>query len=157
MKEVTLYTDGGSLGNPGPGGYGAVLMYKHHRKEVSGAFRKTTNNRMEIMAVIQGLSVLTEPCRVNVFSDSRYVVDTISKGWAVRWRSKNWMRNDKDAAINPDLWDKMLTLCEKHDVTMNWVKGHAGIPENERCDELCGIAANKPDLPPDSVYEQINS
>jgi len=141
MREVTLYTDGACSGNPGRGGYGAVLLFTDnkgttHRRELSEGFKETTNNRMEIMGVIKGLEALKEPCRVNLFSDSRYVVDAISKGWAVKWRSNNWMRNKKDPALNPDLWEKLLEILEKHEVTFHWVKGHASNVENERCDKL---------------------
>jgi ribonuclease HI len=136
MKRVTIYTDGACSGNPGPGGYGAVLIYGEHRKEISGGEADTTNNRMEITAVIKGLEMLKEPCEVSLFSDSRYVVDAIEKGWAVRWRQNNWMRNKKEPALNPDLWELLLSLLQKHKVTFHWVKGHSGHPENERCDEL---------------------
>lgn len=141
MREVILYTDGACSGNPGPGGYGAVLLFTDskgdtHRKEFSKGYEETTNNRMEIMGVIKGLEALKEPCKVTLYSDSRYVVDAIEKGWAARWRANNWMRNKSDKALNPDLWERLLALLEKHDVTCHWVKGHANNPENERCDQL---------------------
>ena len=136
QPEVTLYTDGGALGNPGPGGYGAVLLYKSQRKELSGGFRRTTNNRMELMAVISGLESLKTPCRITVYTDSRYVADAVEKGWAMRWRAAGWMRNKKDPALNPDLWERLLNLLERHQVEFRWVKGHAGNRENERCDAL---------------------
>jgi ribonuclease HI len=136
MKSVTIYTDGACSGNPGPGGYGAVLLYGNHRKEISGGEPQTTNNRMEIMGVIKSLELLKEPCAVQLYSDSRYVVDAIEKGWASRWQQNGWMRNKKEPALNPDLWEILLTLLHKHKVTFHWVKGHAGHPENERCDEL---------------------
>jgi ribonuclease HI len=141
MREITIYTDGACSGNPGPGGYGIVMLFKDksgnlHRKELSGGEAETTNNRMEIMGVIKGLEALKEPCNVQLYSDSRYVVDAIEKGWALRWRSNNWMRNKKDKALNPDLWEQILSLLETHKVTCHWVKGHADNPENERCDEL---------------------
>ena len=136
MKKVTIYTDGACLGNPGPGGYGAILEYKGVRKEISGGEAATTNNRMEMMAVIEGLRMLKEPCEVELFSDSRYVVDALEKGWAVRWQKNGWKRNKKDPALNPDLWEILLELVCAHKVTCRWVKGHAGHPENERCDEL---------------------
>ena len=136
MRKVTIYTDGACSGNPGPGGYGAVLIYGQHRKEISGGEPHTTNNRMEIMGVISGLELLNQPCEVELFSDSRYVVDAIEKGWVTRWRENNWMRNKKEAALNVDLWERMLPLLETHAVTFRWVKGHAGHPENERCDQL---------------------
>lgn len=140
MKKVEIYTDGACSGNPGPGGWGAVLIYGSHRKEISGGEAQTTNNRMEIMAVIRGLEMLKEPCEVALFSDSRYVVDAIEKKWAVRWQQNNWMRNKKEPALNADLWEIMLALLKKHRVTFHWVKGHAGHPENERCDELARTA-----------------
>ncbi len=152
-KHVTIYTDGGALGNPGPGGYGAVLKYKDHRKELSGGFRHTTNNRMELLAAIEALRALKTRCDVTLHTDSRYLVDGITKGWAKRWRANGWMRNKKDEALNPDLWGELLDLCAKHTVKFVWVKGHAGNPENERCDELSKQAAVQSDLPPDTVYE----
>ena len=134
--EVTLYSDGSSRGNPGPGGYGVILRYKGVSKELSGGEERTTNNRMELTAVITGLSALKEPCTVTLYSDSKYIIDAIQKGWAKKWRANGWMRNAKDPALNPDLWEKLLDLLEKHEVTFVWVKGHAGHPENERCDQL---------------------
>jgi ribonuclease HI len=152
-KKVTLYTDGACLGNPGPGGYGVVLLYDGHRKEISGGFRLTTNNRMEMMAVIVGLRALKERCSVTVYSDSEYVVNSISKGWAERWRANGWKRNKKDKAINADLWEQLLDLIDNHDVKMVWVRGHSGVKENERCDELSVAAALQKDLPVDEGYE----
>ena len=136
MQTVTIYTDGACSGNPGPGGYGTVLMLGEHRKELSGGEASTTNNRMEIMAVIIGLEALTKPCNVDLYSDSRYVVDAIEKGWVKKWQANHWMRNKKDPALNVDLWERMLPLLATHNVKFNWVKGHAGHPENERCDQL---------------------
>ena len=141
MKEVILYTDGACSGNPGPGGYGVVLLYSDsrgniHRKEFSEGCPQTTNNRMEMMGVIKGLEALKTSCAVTLYSDSRYVVDAIEKGWAIRWRQNNWMRNKKEPALNVDLWEHLLELLEKHNVTCHWVKGHADNPENERCDAL---------------------
>jgi len=136
MLKITIYTDGACSGNPGPGGYGAVLISGHHRKEISGGEAQTTNNRMEIMGVIIGLEALKQPSEVELFSDSRYVVDAIEKGWVTRWRQNGWMRNKKDAALNVDLWERLLPLLDTHSVKFNWVKGHAGHPENERCDQL---------------------
>jgi len=152
-KTITIHTDGACLGNPGPGGYGAVLEYEGARKELSGGFRLTTNNRMELLAAIKALEALKEPCRVTVYSDSQYVVDAVEKGWARRWQANDWMRNKKEAAINPDLWERLLQLTEKHAVTFRWVRGHAGNVENERCDRLAVEAANGHDLEADSVYE----
>lgn len=136
MKEVTVYTDGACSGNPGSGGWGAILDYKGKRKELSGGEAQTTNNRMELTAVISALSALKEPCSVTVITDSKYVSDGITLGWAVGWKRNGWRKKDKKPALNPDLWDELLTLCEKHSVTFNWIKGHAGHPENERCDEM---------------------
>lgn len=136
MKHIEIYTDGACSGNPGPGGWGVILSYKGHKKELSGGERQTTNNRMELTAVIEGLSALTRPCRVNVVTDSKYVVDAITLGWARKWRAQGWMRNKKEKALNPDLWETLLNLLDRHEVTFTWVKGHAGHPENERCDEL---------------------
>ena len=135
-KQVEIFTDGACSGNPGPGGYGVVLRYKGVSKELSGGEEQTTNNRMELTAVITGLSALKEPCAVTLYSDSKYIIDAIQKGWAKKWRANGWMRNAKDLALNPDLWEKLLDLLEKHEVTFVWVKGHAGHPENERCDQL---------------------
>jgi len=143
MKKVTIYTDGGCIGNPGPGGYGVVLLYGPHRREMSEGFKETTNNRMELLACIKGLEALNEPCEVTLYSDSKYVVDGITKGWAERWRKNNWIRDKKTGAraINADLWQRLLELVKKHRVTMRWVKGHAGNPENETCDQLANQAA----------------
>jgi ribonuclease HI len=143
MKEVTLYTDGACSGNPGPGGFGAVLLYKNNRKEISRGYRATTNNRMEMLSVIIGLQTLKEPCKVTLYSDSRYVVDAIEKGWALRWKQNDWMRNKKEPALNVDLWERLLALLARHQVTCRWVKGHAGNPENERCDALAREAIGR--------------
>jgi ribonuclease HI len=136
MKQVTIFTDGACSGNPGPGGYGAVLIYGKHRKELSGGETQTTNNRMEMMAVIVALETLNKPCDVTLYSDSRYIVDAIEKGWVSRWQANNWMRTKKDEALNTDLWKRLLPLLETHNVSFRWVKGHSGHPENERCDQL---------------------
>ena len=135
-KQVEIFTDGACSGNPGPGGYGVILRYKGVSKELSGGEERTTNTRMELTPVITGLSALKEPCAVTLYSDSKYIIDAIQKGWAKKWRANGWMRNAKDPALNPDLWEKLLDLLEKHEVTFVWVKGHAGHPENERCDQL---------------------
>lgn len=150
---VELYTDGACKGNPGPGGYGAVLVFGAHRKELSGGFRKTTNNRMELLACIEGLNSLKQPCAVVLTSDSKYVVNAIEKGWAVRWRSKGWKLSPGKTAKNPDLWTRLLDLCEKHTVSFKWVKGHSGHPENERCDQLAVAAAEAKELPADDAFE----
>ena len=152
MQKVTIYTDGGCLGNPGPGGYGVVMMCGPHRKELSQGYRLTTNNRMELLASIVALESLKEQCSVTLHTDSQYVVNGIEKGWASKWREKGWMRNKKEAAINPDLWARLLDLCVKHDVIFQWVKGHAGHKENERCDQLANGAGARPNLLEDENY-----
>lgn len=136
MKTVSIYTDGACSGNPGPGGYGVVLLYGDKRKELSCGFRLTTNNRMEVLAAIKGLEALKEPCKVNLYSDSKYLVDAIEKGWVAKWKKNNWMRNKSDRAVNVDLWERLLVQLDKHEVTFIWVKGHASNPENNRCDKL---------------------
>lgn len=143
MKTVYIYTDGACSGNPGPGGYGVILKYGKFKKEISGGEPETTNNRMEMTGVIKGLEALNEKCRVVLTSDSKYVIDALEKGWAQKWRKNGWMRTKKDKALNPDLWEKLLELTEYHDVEYKWVKGHAGHPENERCDELAVAAIKK--------------
>lgn len=136
MKQVEIFTDGACSGNPGPGGWGAVLRYGSAEKELSGGAADTTNNRMELSAVIAALSALKEPCKVTLTSDSKYVIDAVTKGWAKKWQANGWVKSDKKPALNADLWEKLLALLEKHDVRFVWVKGHAGQPENERCDRL---------------------
>ncbi|MEE0060218.1 MAG: ribonuclease HI [Acutalibacteraceae bacterium] len=136
MKNVEIFTDGACSGNPGPGGWGSILRYKSTEKEISGGEANTTNNRMEITAVIEALALLKEPCNVTLYSDSQYVCNALTKGWAKKWQANNWMRNKTAPALNPDLWEKLLALYDKHNVTVVWVKGHAGHPENERCDRL---------------------
>lgn len=135
-KHVVIYTDGACSGNPGPGGFGVILQYGEHRREISRGFAETTNNRMELLGVITALEALNMPCQVDLYSDSKYVIDAIQKGWAVKWRSKNWMRTPKEPAKNPDLWERLLRLLDVHDVTFHWVKGHAQNENNNRCDEL---------------------
>jgi ribonuclease HI len=153
QKQVVIYTDGACIGNPGPGGYGVVLLYGPHRKELFGGFRLTTNNRMEIMAAIAGLQALKQKCTVTIYTDSQYLADSIMKGWVQRWWSNGWMRNKKEPAINPDLWEQLLALCTQHDVRFEWVRGHAGNAENECCDHLSLQAAQQSDLPVDAGYE----
>lgn len=136
MKQVTIYTDGACSGNPGPGGWGAVLIYKGVEKELSGGEAQTTNNRMELTAVISALQALKEPCSVELYSDSKYVIDALQKGWAWGWRKKGWIKSDKKPALNPDLWETLLNLTAKHEMTYHWVKGHADNEYNERCDRL---------------------
>ena len=148
-KHVIIYTDGACHGNPGPGGYAAVLLYQGKRKEISGGYRNTTNNRMELMAAIKGLEALKTPCRVTLYSDSNYLVESMTKGWAKRWQANNWKRNKREYALNVDLWQRLLELCEEHDVEFKWTRGHVGTPENERCDALANEAARQPDLPED--------
>lgn len=136
MKQVTLYTDGACSGNPGPGGWGAILECEGHRKELSGGEASTTNNRMELTAVIEGLSALKFSCAVTLVSDSKYVIDAITKGWVYSWKAKGWRKADKSPALNVDLWEKLLPQLDRHQMTYRWVKGHAGHPENERCDQM---------------------
>lgn len=153
LPQVQIYTDGGCKPNPGPGGYGAVLLHPKKRTEVSGGFRETTNNRMEIFAAIAGLEMLKQRCKVTLYSDSQYVVDAIMKNWALSWKRKNWWRTRTERAANVDLWERLLLLCEKHEVEFRWVRGHAGNLENERCDQLAMAALRKPDLSIDDGYE----
>lgn len=136
MKRVTIYTDGACSGNPGPGGWGAILRYGTIEKEMSGSEPSTTNNRMELLSVITALAALKERCHVDLYSDSKYVVDGITKGWAKSWRAKGWIKGDKQPAKNPELWERLLNLLDQHDVCFHWVKGHATNPYNNRCDEL---------------------
>ena len=136
MKTVTIYTDGACSGNPGPGGWGAILEWQGHEKELSGGAAQTTNNRMELTAVLAALSLLKEPCTVELYSDSKYVVDAIDKGWLYGWQKKGWRKSDNSPALNVDLWERLLPLLKYHEVEFVWVKGHAGHPENERCDRL---------------------
>ncbi len=153
VKEVTIYTDGGCEPNPGPGGYGIVLLYGKVRKEVSGGFSLTTNNRMEIYAAIKGLELLKEPCKVTIFSDSQYLVSAMMEGWVTKWKKKNWITSSKEKAKNIDLWERLCSLCEVHQVTFQWTKGHAGNVNNERCDQLAYAALQAANLPPDDGYE----
>ncbi|MBE6601411.1 MAG: ribonuclease HI [Ruminococcaceae bacterium] len=142
MKHVAIYTDGACRGNPGRGGWGAVLVYNGVEKELSGGEAMTTNNRMELVAAISALAALREPCRVTLTSDSKYLVDAITKGWAESWRAKGWKKADKSPALNPDLWERLLALLAKHEVEFVWVKGHDGHPYNERCDKLATAFAD---------------
>ena len=136
MKQVMIYTDGACSGNPGPGGWAALVKYKETVKEISGGEAQTTNNRMELTAVIEALKILKEPCKVDLYSDSKYVVDAIVKGWAEGWKKKGWIKSDKKPALNPDLWEMLLELTHVHQMRYHWVKGHADNPKNNRCDEL---------------------
>jgi ribonuclease HI len=142
MKHVEIYTDGACRGNPGRGGWGAILVYGGVEKELSGGEAETTNNRMELTAVISALRALREPCRVTLTSDSKYVIDAITKGWAVSWRAKGWRKADKSPALNVDLWETLLGLLDIHDVSFVWVHGHTGHPYNERCDALATAYAD---------------
>lgn len=152
--KAVIYTDGGCSGNPGPGGYAAVVLQGDDRKELSGGFRRTTNNRMEILACIAGLEALPPGTDVVLISDSKYTVDAMTKGWAKKWRSKNWMRTPTEQAKNPDLWERMLKVCEERNVAFRWVKGHAGTEENERCDELAVAASKGEDLEVDEGFRE---
>jgi ribonuclease HI len=143
LKKVEIFTDGACSGNPGPGGYGTILRYNGVEKELSGGAAETTNNRMELTAAIVGLNALKERCSVTLYSDSKYLVDAVKCGWALRWRENGWMRTKKDKAQNPELWDELLNLLDKHDVEFVWIKGHAGHPENERCDRLAVMETEK--------------
>ena len=143
MKEIEIFTDGACSGNPGPGGWGAVLRYKQHEKELSGGEAETTNHRMELTAFLRALEELKEPCRITLCSDSKYVIDGLQKGWAKGWRARGWKKADKSPALNPDLWARLLELAEPHTITYKWIKGHAGHPENERCDRLAVAQSKK--------------
>jgi ribonuclease HI len=152
--EVVIYTDGSARGNPGPGGYGAVILEGEKRTELAGGFRKTTNNRMELLACIKALEALPAPATVVLHSDSAYVVNGITRGWAESWRRNGWRKSGGAPALNPDLWERLLTLCREHTVRFIWVRGHAGNPGNERCDQLATQAAMGGGLPPDTAYEE---
>jgi ribonuclease HI len=155
FPEIDLYSDGGAEPNPGPGGFGVIMSYKGSKKEFSQGYRLTTNNRMELMGIIHGLERLKTKSIVNVYSDSRYVVDGIVKGWAKKWKSNNWFRNKTEKAVNSDLWERLLILISnQQEVKFNWIRGHVGHPENERCDELANIALNSEALIDDTGYEE---
>ena len=143
MKQVTIYTDGACSGNPGPGGWGAILEWNGREKELSGGERETTNNRMELSGVIFALSALKEPCAVDLYTDSKYVFDAVDKGWVYTWRKNGWRKADKKPALNVDLWERLLPLLEKHRVTWHWVKGHAENEKNNRCDALAVAQSKK--------------
>ena len=143
MKTVTIYTDGACSGNPGPGGWGAILMYGPHKKEMSGGASQTTNNRMELTGVISALEALKEPCRVELYSDSKYVIDALQKRWVWGWKAKGWIKSDKKPALNRDLWERLLPLVEKHEMVYHWIKGHAETEENNRCDQLAVAESRK--------------
>ena len=143
MKIVTIYTDGACSGNPGPGGWGAILRYKETEKELSGGAADTTNNRMELTAVIEALALLKEPCVVELYSDSKYVIDGLSKGWAKGWQKRGWIKSDKKPALNPDLWERLLALTDRHEMHYHWVKGHAENEKNNRCDQMAVAESKK--------------
>ena len=153
IKTVDIYTDGACSGNPGSGGYGAVMLYNGARKELFEGYRLTTNNIMELLAVIKALEALKERCRINLYSDSKYVVDAVTKGWAKKWQANGWKKADKSKALNTDLWERLLALLDYHDVTFIWVKGHADNVENERCDFLARSAIESGNLIEDKNYE----
>ena len=143
MKQVTIYTDGACSGNPGPGGWGAILRYQNIERAISGGEASTTNNRMELTAVLRAFSLLREPCEVTLCSDSKYVMDGLSKGWAKSWKRNGWRKGDKKPALNPDLWDALLTVTAPHVIHYQWIRGHAGHPENERCDAMAVAESQK--------------
>lgn len=143
MKTVEIYTDGACSGNPGPGGWGAILRYKDTEKELSGGAADTTNNRMELTAVIEALALLKEPCVVELYSDSKYVIDGLSKGWAKGWQKQGWIKSDKKPALNPDLWERLLDLTDRHEMRYHWVKGHAENEKNNRCDQMAVAESKK--------------
>lgn len=153
MKSLTIYTEGACSGNPGKGGYGIVLIYGQHRKEISQGFRLTTNNRMELLAVITAIKALKEPCKIDLYSDSKYVIDSITKGWVYNWQKNGWVKSDKKKALNVDLWEELLPLLKTHQVNFIWVKGHADNPENERCDRLAVAAAAGDNLLEDTGFK----
>ncbi len=143
MKQVDIFTDGACSGNPGPGGWGAILRYRGTDKCISGGDAQTTNNRMELSAVIEALKLLKEPCEVTLWTDSKYVADGLGKGWAAGWKRNGWRKADKKPALNPDLWDELLTLNDKHQIKIKWIKGHASHPENEMCDKMAVAESQK--------------
>jgi ribonuclease HI len=152
--SVSIHTDGACIRNPGPGGYAAVLVFGGHRREISGGFRLTTNNRMEIMAAIAGLSALKTPCTVTLYSDSQYLIRSMKQGWVRKWKANSWRRNKREKAANVDLWEKLLVLDTKHKVSYVWIRGHAGNIENERCDRLATTAAGAEQLQADEEFEE---
>ena len=152
MKEVMLFTDGACSGNPGPGGYGVILRYGEKEKEMSKGFSLTTNNRMELLAAIVGLEALKEPCKVMLYSDSKYLTDAINKGWLRSWESRGWKKADKSPVLNRDLWERLISLLDKHSVTFYWLKGNEGHPENERCDAMAREAYSSDGLFEDEMY-----
>jgi ribonuclease HI len=154
MKEIRIYTDGACLGNPGPGGWAAVMRYNEHLRVLSGGMSPTTNNRMEVLAAVCALESLTEPCRVQLFTDSRYLCDAVEKRWLKGWLKNGWLTAAKKPVKNKDLWQRLLPLLDKHHVNLRWVQGHAGDPDNERCDQLAKAAAQAPKLTRDPGYPE---
>ncbi|MGI9244551.1 MAG: ribonuclease HI [Verrucomicrobiales bacterium] len=152
--KITIYTDGSSRGNPGPGGFGTLLIAGSKRKEISVGYQRTTNNRMELLAAIAGLEVLKRTSSVTLYSDSKYVIDAINKGWLRGWKRRGWIKSDKKPIKNIDLWKRLDAASADHEITWKWVKGHAGNPNNERCDELATSAADSGNLRPDRGFEQ---
>jgi ribonuclease HI len=150
---VTIYTDGACIGNPGPGGYGVVLLHQGDRQELSAGYRLTTNNRMEMMAAIAALEALSNPSVVTLYSDSQYLINAMEKGWAKKWQANGWKRNAKEMAKNPDLWERLLKLCQEHKVKFIWVRGHSGNTENEKCDRLAVAASRQSNLLSDEGYK----
>ncbi len=153
MDWVEIYTDGACSGNPGPGGYGVILRYGQKEKELSAGFRLTTNNRMELLAAVKALEALKRPCKVKLYSDSKYLVDALKLGWVQKWQKAGWMRNRTEPAKNPDLWQRLLQLLQVHQVEWFWVKGHSQNPWNNRCDQLAVAASHQPNLPDDPGYQ----
>lgn len=151
--SVTIYSDGACLGNPGRGGYGTVLLFGSHRKELSAGFVRTTNNRMELLGAIVGLETLTRPCKVELWSDSQYLIHALTKNWLAGWQKRGWRTASKEPVKNRDLWERMLRAIEGHEIRWQWVRGHTGNPENERCDQLAVAAANGPALTEDTGYD----
>ena len=153
LKEVTIHTDGACRGNPGPGGYGAVLVHGRHRLELAAGYQRTTNNRMELLAAIAAMEKLKNPCRITLWSDSRYLIDAMTKGWLRGWKSRGWRTASREPVKNIDLWQRLETAVSPHEVTWKWLRGHAGHPENERCDQLAVAAATSPGLLDDAGFE----
>ena len=154
--QVTIYTDGACVGNPGPGGIGVVILNGKSRQEISTAYRETTNNRMELLAAITALESLAQPCCATLFTDSKYLADAMNKGWARRWQANKWKRNKRAKAQNPDLWARLLDLCDRHQVRFRWVKGHSFTPENNRCDQLANQAIRAGNFRVDEGYENVH-
>lgn len=157
MKQVVIYTDGACKGNPGPGAYAAVMLAGEHRKELAAGYRLTTNNRMELLAAISALELLNKPCKVELHSDSKYLVQAINDNWISGWQKKGWVNAKKEPVKNQDLWRRLLTVMEPHEISWHWVKGHAGNKENERCDKLANEAVMDDDLLEDDGFTQVNS